>query len=162
MMTQPRQIALVRDYDGLIQALRARADELRLSRQSLDEISGLQSGYSSKLLAPVPIKTLGQVSFGPALGAMGLAIVVIEDAEQLAKIAARIAEHAKAGRDAARQMPPGRRRNRGWFSSDPLFARLMSDRAIAKSTPAQRSRAARHAARARWRAVRARQIGATP
>jgi len=64
-VTEPRRLATVRDYAELHLALRARAEELALSRTTLDEIAGLTPGHSSKLLAPRPIKFLGRVSLGP-------------------------------------------------------------------------------------------------
>jgi hypothetical protein len=61
----PRALAEVHDYAGLHASLRARSDELAVSRAELDSLSGLQGGYCSKLLAPVPIKRLGMESLGP-------------------------------------------------------------------------------------------------
>jgi hypothetical protein len=48
-MNEP--LAMVSNYCDLIVALRARCEELRISREALDHISGLQSGYAGKLLA---------------------------------------------------------------------------------------------------------------
>jgi hypothetical protein len=70
----------------LLQALRDRRDELDISHETLDQISGLQSGYVSKLLAPKPIKNLGPVSLGPLLGALGVAITVVPDKEAIAAV----------------------------------------------------------------------------
>ena len=66
--------------------LRQRSDDLKISRLTIDEISGLQCGYSAKLLCSQPVRGLGKTSLGPILGAMGLALVVIEDTQQLEKI----------------------------------------------------------------------------
>ena len=71
--------APIRSMPELIEALRARRDELNISHETIDSIAGLQSGYTSKLLAPKPIKNLGPMSFGSLLGALGLAVVVVED-----------------------------------------------------------------------------------
>lgn len=51
-------IAEVRSWNDLHAAFRARAESLNVSRLVLDELSGLQSGYASKLLAPVPMRHL--------------------------------------------------------------------------------------------------------
>jgi hypothetical protein len=61
-------IAEVRSWNDLHAAFRARAESLNVSRLVLDELSGLQSGYASKLLAPVPMRHFGRVSLGAMLG----------------------------------------------------------------------------------------------
>jgi hypothetical protein len=83
-------IAEVRSWNDLDTALRARAESLNVSRLVLDELSGLQSGYASKLLAPVPIRHFGRVSLGAMSGALGLKLVVQEDKEALARVAGRL------------------------------------------------------------------------
>jgi hypothetical protein len=69
-------LAIVSDYESLHGALRARAEQLQISRETLDEISGLANGYASKILAPDPIKILGQLSFGPICQALGVKFVM--------------------------------------------------------------------------------------
>jgi hypothetical protein len=49
-----RVLAVMSDYDGLIAALRARADELKITRAALDAAGALENGYSAKLLSSVP------------------------------------------------------------------------------------------------------------
>ena len=78
--------APIRSMPELVEALRLRRDELNISHETIDSIAGLQSGYTSKLLAPKPIKNLGPMSFGSILGALGLAVVVVPDAEMVEKI----------------------------------------------------------------------------
>lgn len=84
-MSEP--LAAVSDYDGLLSALRARVVELNITHANLDDVSGIQSGYASKLLANPPIKTLGLMSLGSVLGALGLKLLVVEDAEALKRVA---------------------------------------------------------------------------
>ena len=81
--------APIRSMPELLDALRARRDALNISHETLDSISGLQSGYTSKLLAPKPIKNLGPITMGPLLGALGLQILVVEDQEQVSKVQGR-------------------------------------------------------------------------
>lgn len=76
----------IRSMPELIAALRERAHELQLTHQTIDSVAGLQDGYTSKLLAPTPIKNLGPVSFEAMLGALGLAVVVVEDPEQVKRV----------------------------------------------------------------------------
>ena len=78
--------APIRSMPELVQALRDRRDELNVSHETIDSIAGLQSGYTSKLLAPKPIKNLGPMSFGSILGALGLAVVVVPDPQAAAKV----------------------------------------------------------------------------
>lgn len=78
--------APIRSMPELVAALRARRDELQLTHETIDAVAGLQNGYASKLLAPNPIKNLGWMSLGSVLGALGIAIVVVEDPEQVSRI----------------------------------------------------------------------------
>lgn len=84
-----RLIATVRTYGELIAVMRARADELKITRETIDA-AGLQDGYSAKLLAPIPIKSAGPTSLGVLLKVMGLYIGIFEDPEALAFIGALV------------------------------------------------------------------------
>lgn len=82
MTEQPRQIAIVKaeqGYDGLHQAFRARADELRIARDQIDELASLTRGHASKLLAPYPMRAIGRTTLGPLLYALKLKIVLVPD-----------------------------------------------------------------------------------
>jgi hypothetical protein len=74
---------MIHSMEELLAALRKRRDELELTHERLDDIAGWPSGYAGKLLAPEPIKNLGFMSFGIALDAMGIALVVVENPEQI-------------------------------------------------------------------------------
>jgi hypothetical protein len=67
-------------------ALRATRDELQVTHETIDEITGLPSGYSGKLLAPEPIKNLGWLSFGLVLGAFGKMLLLVDDPAQIERI----------------------------------------------------------------------------
>lgn len=144
MADAPRTIATCTDMDGLLAAFRARAEALNVSRATIDDVSGLQSGYTGKLLANPPIKNVGAMSLGPLLGALGLAIVLVEDADQMRRIKSRMSE-----RNAAQV------RNTIVSSRIPrwLFNSRKGRRAVLKrwdsTTPAQRKRIARKAWRTR-------------
>jgi hypothetical protein len=109
-----RQIGgLVRDYNELHRILRQRHAELRVTMASLDDIAGCADNYISKILAPSQMRALGRRSMGPILGALGLALVVIEDHEQMRRIRSRLIprrERRNRARDNARRPvePPAR------------------------------------------------------
>jgi hypothetical protein len=77
---------LIRSIDDLVAAIRARRDELNVSHELLDDLAGLQSGYTSKLLAPEPMKGLGPMSLPALLGALGAALVLVEDSAQAERV----------------------------------------------------------------------------
>jgi hypothetical protein len=77
---------LIRSIDDLVAALRARRDELNVSHELLDDLAGYQSGYTSKLLAPDPMKGLGPMSLPALLGALGAALVLVEDSAQAERV----------------------------------------------------------------------------
>jgi hypothetical protein len=87
-MSEPRQIAVVRDYDGLIEACRSRARDLNVSREAIDAISGMTKGYSAKLLADPPVKHLGANSLGRILSALSMYVVLFVDERQQQRDAA--------------------------------------------------------------------------
>jgi hypothetical protein len=71
--------AEVTDYDSLLKLLRARADELQISRSTLDHISGLPDGFSAKLLSLNKLRRIGMQSLGPMLDALCLRLVAVPD-----------------------------------------------------------------------------------
>jgi hypothetical protein len=144
-MPDERRLAQVTDYDGMIAALRARMYELGVTNETVDAITGLQSGYVGKLLAPTRIKNLGPTSFGLMLQSLGLKLIVVEDAENSEKMRPRWVKREKAA-----PMPamPSMPRPQWLFSS--RSARRVRSAQLEKQSPAERSRIARQAARARW------------
>lgn len=71
----------VRSDNDLHRVLRARAEELSVTREAIDLAAGLTSGHTSKLLAPKQIKRFGAISRWLLLQALGLKLVVVEDAD---------------------------------------------------------------------------------
>ena len=139
----------VRDYQELIAALRARVVELGTAGETIDHVAGLPLRYTMKLLAPIPIKALGPTSMGPLLGALGLKLVVMEDAEVLEKIRRRLVP-AKNANSAMLTQRKHKRRGFSLFRGNPEMARMLRQRGILKRSPKQRSALARRAARVRW------------
>jgi hypothetical protein len=146
----PRVLGEFQTFEQLQPLLRARAEELQLSREQIDEIAGFCQGFANKLLAPRPTKKLGTVSLPLMIGALAVRLVVVEDAEQRAKIAARglrrvqnLARHANSVHTfihSARHMR--RVRKLGGQNSRKYLP------------PAERTRLARKAAFARWRDIK--------
>ena len=77
---------LIRSIDDLVAAVRARRDELNIPHELIDHLAGFQSGYTSKLLAPEPMKGLGPMSLPGLLGALGVALVLVEDSAQADRV----------------------------------------------------------------------------
>lgn len=105
-MTEPRTIATIIDYDGLHSAIRARADEIGITREQIDLAAEWPSGYASKILAPVPFKTLGRQSLGPMLAILGLKVILVEDPEAMAQITESGVRRVRAGR-CSKPLQPG-------------------------------------------------------
>jgi hypothetical protein len=71
------------DFDRVLEIL-------NVTYETLDFASGLQSNYSNKVIGTSPVRGLGRVSFGAILQSLGLAILVVEDAEALARVQKRL------------------------------------------------------------------------
>lgn len=160
--------APIRSMPDLIQALRNRRDELQLTHETIDDISGLQAGYTSKLLAPKPIKNLGPMSFECILGALGLAVVVVEDPEQIARIEWQWTKRRRPKRKMLALPPPSmplsiEHQVPAEIQVTPALQRLLSNpewmkeiglrgnhARNAKLSPWKRRVIARKAAKARW------------
>jgi hypothetical protein len=82
--------AEAKDYSQLHSACRARAEQLQASRLVLDELAGTASGWFGKFLGPRQVRRLGMASLGPALAALGLKFIVVEDPEQTARNADKL------------------------------------------------------------------------
>jgi hypothetical protein len=76
----------IRSYDDLIEVARRRMMELLITYETLDAVSGVQSGYGAKLLCPGRIKTFGPMSFCAIMGALGIKLVAVEDPEAVARL----------------------------------------------------------------------------
>lgn len=143
--------ATVTDYDSLIAALRARADELNVSRLAIDERAGLQSGYTAKLLAGEGGRGLGRLSLGCLLGALGVKLIMVDDPAAAATIALmpkrdlRAVRHKQAAARITARM--------GLFTAE--NAGEMGARRWLGIPENKRAAIARRAARARWRKARA-------
>jgi len=122
-------IAEVREYSELVAVLKS-----------------YQPGPDLPLFSPVEIRTLGKVSLGAVLAALGLKLTVVVDEPQLAKIRHRLVPRKGARWKHSR----ARRRRFSLFRGKPEIAKRLHAKWMAATTAKQRSEIARHAARARW------------
>jgi hypothetical protein len=127
--------------------LRARAEELGLSRETIDAISGLPAGYASKLFSPRPIKRLGSKSLPLISPTLAVKLIVAADEQATAALQARTGIRprvANAVRTDVIRIEFSRR-----------HFRKMGKRSRANMTAEQASALGRRGARARWRKARA-------
>ncbi|WP_456814669.1 hypothetical protein [Bradyrhizobium sp. USDA 4529] len=78
--------AEVQDYAQSCTAIRARVEQLNISRECVDPCSGLTLGYSGKLLGQSSRKQIGPLNLDLLLLAIGLKLLPIEDREARAKM----------------------------------------------------------------------------
>jgi hypothetical protein len=142
-------------YAGLISIFRARFDELGITGETADYLGGLAAGHTTKLLTRDHMRRFGPVTLAPILGVLGIKLTATVDEEALAQISARLtpARFKRWNNAGAEMLARRRRKNPGSFKNMG-HGRVARAKQILLTTPMQRSRAARHAARARWRAVR--------
>lgn len=147
-MTEPRRLAVVRSYTEMVEALRARCDELQIPHAVVDAIAGLQDGYTSKVLSPKPFngKGLGPVSWG-ILEVLGLRVMLVEDWAGLQRMIRRPdwreRRHARSASITASIAP-----TMGWITAE--NAGYLAKRRAEKLAPNRRAKIARKAAKARW------------
>ena len=149
MADPPRRVlAEVADYSAFLRTVRDRVTSFGITHETLDAISGLQSGYASKILADPPIRRMGPVVLFLVLQSLGLSIAITEDQIGLASLGNRLTPR--------RSKRVLHRAPRITFEHD-HFRRIgrMGAAGFMKLSPAKRSRIARKAALARWRKARA-------
>jgi general stress protein YciG len=101
MIDQPHIIGEINSFSDLHSVLRARAEQLNMSRETIDHLTGLQPGYSSKLLAPRPIRKLSDFALGLLLPVLGIKLCLVECPQRMARIAKHIGtrkgDHVRQG-----------------------------------------------------------------
>ena len=65
---------------------------MRITNETIDEMAGLQPGYTSKQVCRPAMRRLGHVSLGLVLGGLGLKLTISEDPEQVERIRRRLEE----------------------------------------------------------------------
>jgi hypothetical protein len=142
-------LGTVRDYQDLHAVLRQRAADLCVTREGIDEIVGLQSGYAAKLLSPDPIRYLGARTMGDFLEGMGVKLIAVVDEDAVARHAAKIERYRAA--KVFQPAPPIPRDVR--VAAEQLIRERAAKGARARNarlSPEERSRRASAAGKARW------------
>lgn len=144
------------DYQELVEAVRFRLREIETTHESVDHVSGLHGGYTGKIVAPVPMKSMGKVSMGPILQTLGLRLIIVRDDEMFKRVKDRLAK-----RERPRDPPNGSLTRPTWLFTRKKSIKMQVLRNQALS-PKQRKRIARIAGRASGlaRRRRARKSGA--
>lgn len=155
---QDREVARVYTYDGLQAFVRGRADHLGIRRTEIDQLAQLAPGYAGTVLAPVPDKKMGWDSVFAILETVGLCMVLQHDQKAIdfTKQCVNLDGRKAAKRPKVRSvLRIERKRRLERIFTNPRFFKMIGrtgGRARAKSlTPEERSKAAMHAAKARWR-----------
>lgn len=146
-MIEEKRIAEVGSYDELIDALRMVMVERRLTVSTLDYLTGLQSGYSGKLLGLGQVKRLGPISMGLVLQALGVKLLVVEDTATLKKMQKQYEQRERPARDAYRVSTALIERVTPTLFRNLAVKATEARKRIPSST---RRRIARQAAKARW------------
>lgn len=110
-----KPLAVVTDWHEFRRILRERCDQLNVSRVTLGAIGGFSDGEAARLIGPDPPQGFGPVSFPAMLAALGIAVLVVEDAAALALIKHRLVPRnekcVRAARVRWRKRKPRRRRH---------------------------------------------------
>lgn len=80
----------IADESDLVNALRARVEELNISRAEMDAELDLPGGYMSKRLTIPQLKYFGKEAFWNAAELLGLAVILVEDPHARDRHAARM------------------------------------------------------------------------
>lgn len=149
-----RVVGSFNTYDGMIDAMRLRAQERKIAITSSEvaALANLPEYYVAKLLSVHPVRRIGMISLGPLLSVLGVKLLMVEDREMIEKMD-RVAVQ-KFGK-------PLKPRNESCVHNDAAITFKFSRRHMQKIGKngakvrwgeAARNRVlrARHAARVRW------------
>lgn len=150
-MTEPRHLAVVDDYSGLIAVVRGRVEALNVPVDPLEEYMGLTRGHLGKILGLAETKRIGLFTLWKMFEALGLKMVIAEHLD----LPATIEEMGEKYRPSAPQARRGRMRKRMSPAVIAASAREMGHKGGSmpkrfRMSPKQRSRLARRAVKARW------------
>jgi hypothetical protein len=84
------------EYSDLILVLRARCDELEISRENIDAVAGFPDRYAAKLLSLRHVRRVGLQSLGPLLDVLGLKLVPVIDEAAMRRNQSRLVQRDHA------------------------------------------------------------------
>lgn len=162
-MSEPRAVPTNgKAYEAACAAIRARCDEVGMSRVMLETAAGLPEHNAAKLLAPVPDKRMMAETLLRMLDAVELDIVLIPRPgakERIADLYGKRADSHVRTTNIRSALRIEKKTRLERLFNDPNFFKKIGRRGgiawVKNSTPEEISRAARHASRARWRHKRA-------
>ena len=83
-------LGVCRVADDLRAILRARFAALGVSFETVDHVAGLPTRYTAKVIGFQATRSFGQISLDALLGAAGIMLIAVEDAEALDRVRARL------------------------------------------------------------------------
>jgi hypothetical protein len=109
----------ITNYDEVLDAFRDRADELEISRQEIDRLTGLADAHASMLLTKSHMKLFGPVSLPLMMAVLGLRFRVEEDPKQTALTLRRRERRSRTHAHYRSQFAPIGGTARGWLFEYP-------------------------------------------
>jgi hypothetical protein len=149
-----------RHFPELLQAIRERIAELGITLSTVDEIVGLPSNYAAKLMCDPPMRRASPFTLFLIIEGLGLKMFLREDAETLSRVQTRL-EQSKRSKPRAIRAVSTNKIVRIHLTPD-FMKQIQRKGGYARAqrmTPAQRSKAARRAVRARWEKYREKLAG---
>ena len=80
---------VIRSEDELVDFLRSRCDALRMTYETVDRLTGVADGFTSKLFARPPIKRMSTRTLEYYLQVLAIGLQPVEDPQQLERIKQR-------------------------------------------------------------------------
>lgn len=148
--------APITNYDEMVDVLRARKSELGLSDAVVDELTGLPTGYTGKVLGPARVKKMGALSLWLMLEVLAFDMRLDSSVEKAAKMQERWEKRSEGQANEKNHARPVSmrtlaRKHRDTFRASAKAANRARQAAL---SPEQRTKLARRAAKTRWRKPR--------
>jgi hypothetical protein len=147
-MARNRIIGLARNTDEIADRFKERKESLGLSDLFCDELGGLSSGHTAKLLSPARTKGLGRFTLDTLSEVLAVSFLIVEDSDKLRRMEHRY-EQRVADRIRVRTIrlsSAAKAQAKHEIFSE--LGRLGGEARTRNLTPAQRSKLARKAAHA--------------
>lgn len=135
---------IITDLDGLREVFCDRADDLNISRVTIDVVGELTPGYSSKLLCDPPMRPLTNETIPKMLKATRLVLIAVVDDERFAAVKGELSKRKRKVRAVARI-----KRVKGYFTKE--NAGNCAKKRWAVVSEKERSRIASRMNKVRWR-----------